>query len=398
VESGSTPLRKAMAAVFFLVSLPVCVLAFSTIVGLGLDQNLPSQIAILGAACVIALPVLGLASMLGGSGVAQAASLGIWSLAILTALPGYFPERREDAARIGIHFFTSAFEAPSQTKAVDAGLAILTLLGPEPPPTLRAERVVEDAPSPKLDVAPHNRANDSNARPERNQETTWIPYHGEGQSIVISAHTDGPNFGDELNFVFDTGATLTTLSQNALRALDIRVPADAPIVTLRTAAGEIEAKLVLVDAIWLDEELVEWVTVAVCEYCANDTTDGLLGLNVSSHYRVSIDHESEEIEFAPRPGRRNRRLDIQPWLELDSVLRRWDDGRLELTVDAKNRARQGIKSSVLEITCGDESFTLRLDPIPAFGSMSQPASLPWGSECDQFQIETVAAAWDLDRI
>ena len=69
VESGSTPLRKAMAAVFFLVSLPVCVLAFSTIVGLGLDQNLPSQIAILGAVCVIALPVLGLASMLGGSGV-----------------------------------------------------------------------------------------------------------------------------------------------------------------------------------------------------------------------------------------------------------------------------------------------------------------------------------------
>lgn len=256
-------------------------LAFSTVAGLGLDQNLPSPIAILGAICVVALPVLGLASMLGSSGIAHAASLGIWSLAILTALPNYFPERREDAARIGIHFFTSAFEAPSQTQAVDAGLAILTLLGPEPPPTLRAERIVDDASPPELDVAQHNKANDSDAKRERDPKTTWIPYHGEGQAIVIPAHTDGPNFGDELNFVFDTGATLTTLSQNALRVLGITVPADAPIVTLRTAAGELEAKLVLVDAIWLDEELVEWVTVAVCEYCANDATDGLLGLNVS---------------------------------------------------------------------------------------------------------------------
>jgi len=68
-----------------------------------------------------------------------------------------------------------------------------------------------------------------------------------------------------------------------------------------------------------------------------------------------------------------------------------------VTVNVKNRAQQGIQSSVLEVRCSDESFTIRLDPIPAFGSVSQPASLPWGNRCENFEIHPVAATWVTDR-
>ena len=214
---------------------------------------------------------------------------------------------------------------------------------------------------------------------------------------MIPVHIDGPEFGQQLQFIFDTGATLTTLTRDALDALDIQLDDGAPTILLRTAAGEMEARFALVDAVWLDEEVVEWVTVAVCESCASPTTAGLLGLNVSSHFRVSIDHESEQLEFVPRRGRRNRKLDIQPWLDLSSVLRRWDDGRLELTIEVENRSRQGIRSSVLEVKCSEESFTIRLDPIPAFGSVSQVASLPRNSPCENFEIRPLAASWETDR-
>ncbi len=380
-----------IGVVALVASLPFAAVAFMTVTGIGLDQDLTIQLAVVGAVSIVVVPGLGIGSLLGGSAFAHGTSLALWSLVVLSALPGYFPGQRDTAVHIGVTYFTGSFPEKMQPAIRDQALSwVATLAGDRKP----HHRALSNTDGPPIGLPPDALASDGARRDE--PETTWIPYTGKGQSLLIPAHIDGANFGEELQFVFDTGATLTTLSQRALEVVDIPIPDDSPIVVLRTASGQLEAKLVLVEALWLKDELVEWVTVAVCEYCSSETADGLLGLNVSSHYRVSIDHENEEIEFVPRRGRRNRKLDIQPWLELNTVLTRWDDGRLELTVEADNRARQGIKSSVLEVRCANENFSVRLDPIPAHGHLEQPTSLPWGTDCERFEVQLMAAAWELD--
>ena len=59
---------------------------------------------------------------------------------------------------------------------------------------------------------------------------------------------DGPEYGEELTMIFDTGATLTTLNRRTLDLLEIPLPAATPRLRLHTAAGEIEAPPVLPDA------------------------------------------------------------------------------------------------------------------------------------------------------
>ncbi len=383
---------RLLGGLLLAASVAPTLLAIAATTGIGLEQNVPGQLAFGCAIVVVILPALGLAAALGSRAIAYGVSLALVSIAVVWALPSYFPERREHATETGFTYLSRGFGEGTQTRAVEFGRSLLGFFGPEPRPILRAERTDADARrgiSAAIEV--------DKAEEVENRGATWIPYEGDGQTIIIPAHVDGPDFGEDLRFVFDTGATLTTISSNVLKVLDVHIPDDAPEVMLRTAAGEMKARLVLVDAIWLQQEVVEWVTVAVCEHCANDRADGLLGLNFSSHFRVSIDHEAGELEWVPRHGRRNRRLDIQPWLEMNSVLRRWDDGRLELEIRVENNAARGIKSSVLEVSCSDEQFTIHLDPIPGKGGVTQLASLPWGARCEAFEVVPVAAAWETDR-
>jgi len=79
------------------------------------------------------------------------------------------------------------------------------------------------------------------------------------------------------------------------------------------------------------------------------------------------------------------------------VLSRWDDGRVEVNITIENLAPREISSTVLEFTCTEERFTVRLDPIPANDSITVPTSLPWGSRCEEFEIHPIAASWKIDR-
>lgn len=394
VEQGSgRAVLGVLGAVGLVACLPLVALALSLMTGIGLQRSVPGPLAFLAASAVVILPALGLAAALGGRAIAYGLSLAVIAAAGIALAPYYFPKERDAASEIGVRYFTSGFAPSAREASVGLMRDVLGWFGAERQPVPRAERVASDStPEPRS-----QKEEKSSADPDRDDRATWIPYEGDGQTIVIPAHVDGPDFGEELKFVFDTGATLTTISADMLALLDVPIPEDAPEVLLRTANGEMQARLVLVDAIWLEREVVEWVTVAVCEHCASEHADGLLGLNVSSHFRVSIDHEAGELEWLPRRGRRNRRLDIQPWLELNSVLRRWDDGRLEVEMHVSNRAPRAIKRSVFEVRCSSEPFAVHLDPIPAGGSVTQMTSLPWGTHCESFEVAPIAATWETDR-
>ena len=223
------------------------------------------------------------------------------------------------------------------------------------------------------------------------------PYEGEGEVMRIAAFFDGPRYGEEFQMIFDTGATYTTLDSASLEQLELEVSPRAPHATLRTANGEVDAPLILVDAVWLGDAVVEWVTVAVCDLCAADGVSGLLGLNVSRQFKVGLDHSVREIRLQERKDAGDRKVDIAQWLDLSSHVRRWQDGRVEVEVTGRNLAPIGMRDTAAVIDCPGGRFEVLLGRIPASDRASVEMSLPRNTDCSEYALELHSATWESNR-
>jgi hypothetical protein len=389
-------------------SLPL-LLTVAALTGIGLHQNLSALQSVLVAVALALLPALGIASLLGAGTAAHAWAIWGWSLAVLIILPAYHPGEREAATAEGMLLITSPLGDNAALALAETGRSAIAWLGRETPRpqaavSLTDERKLLMSEPAENPLPPRESMEDAPPQvlaqghePRRDPLPLAIPYEGDAATLRIPVAIDGPEYGEELRMIFDTGATLTTLNRHTLDLLDIPIPRNAPRIQLNTAAGEIEAQLVLVDAVWLGNEVVEWVTIAVCEPCGRDGVAGLLGLNVSGQFHVSIDHDAEVIELRPRTGRTNRKIDVAPWLNLRSQLTQWNDGRIEVEIEASNLALQEIRSAVLEVECANERFAVRLKSIPAQSSVHETASLARGSDCSRYHVHTFAADWLQNR-
>jgi len=362
IAAGSLPALAAVAA----------------LTGLGVARGLSAVHVATAAALVTILPVVGLWSLFGRSGPALAAALPLWSALLLLGLPGYFPGEVPGAIGTGFAVYASAGGRDAAVDAARFGEAVGGSVANAPAgevPAPEAERASPEC----LPCAAAPLAGDQVA----------LPYEGSGHSMIIPVQ-----FGDvELPMLFDTGASVTTLGRASLRAIGVSVPADAPEITLRTANGERTAKLVFVPRVWVGGMLVEGVTVGICEECADDRSAGLLGLNVSSQFLVTVDTRRKEVVFQARDDDGERLIDVAPWLRVEASATVWPDTRVVVDVRGRNAAPRAIAEATVGITCGDERFVARLRDIPAQGQGATTVNLPRGSECGSYKISLDAAKW-----
>ncbi|MBW2229226.1 MAG: retropepsin-like domain-containing protein [Deltaproteobacteria bacterium] len=370
----------------------------ATLIGLGLKRGVPAGLALACALALSLLPILGLGVLLGGPRrMRWLVGAWLWSLALLAALPLYFPGERVPAAAAGTRWLMAASGEQVSSAAGDLAAAAVGLLGRDQAPVLPSMATAANTASSQAQSRPSRRIRIRPPEPEDEMILVKLPYEGDERSLRIKVDIDGPRLGEQFDMIFDTGATFTTLDERTLRALGLDVPVSAPRVTLQTANGRIEAPLVLVDAIWMGDEPVEWVTVAVCDSCANPPAVGLLGLNVSRQFQVSLDHDRKRIDLRGRHRAGDRQLDVAPWLEIHSEARRLWNGRIEVGVTGHNRARQEIDKAVVEVDCGGEAFAVALDQIPAESQRQTGFSLPRGTECQTLRVGLARARWLLDR-
>lgn len=381
-------------------AIPAMALAVAALAGIGLLRHLPSFSALAGGLALVLLPIVGLsalASVRRRSLVAIGSSAWFWSLAILFGVPFYFPGERGEAARAGVRLLAQPLEEAPRSSVVGIADWFVGLLGSEPERLPEAVAVqLEELEEPPRGAAAGSSPAPRPLRAHRTDEVV-LPYDGDGQIMRVPVFFDGPRYGDEFPLIFDTGATYTTLNREALDLLEIEVPPSAPVAVLRTANGEIEAPLVLVDAVWLGDAVVEWVTIAVCDPCASDGVFGLLGLNVSGQFQLALDHEEHEIRLKERDGENDRRLDVVQWAVLSSRIRRWRDGRTEVEVALRNRAQIGISEAAALIECPGGRFEVLLEAVPPQGVGSSRMTLPQHTECGEYRLELAHAQWELDR-
>lgn len=365
---------KALAGLFALSAALPLLAAAAAIVGLGLLRGLPPVEVVAAAGALIILPVAGLRTALGPGNWALGASGWAWACLLALGLPRYFPGELREAFGAGV----AVFVAPAGADA-----------------TARAARMARELPMPAKEgtvrVPEAERAPEPcvAAAASLSSDQVALPYEGQGHSLAVPIQ-----FGDtELTMLFDTGATVTTLSRAGLARLGIRVPPDAPEITLRTANGERSAKLVLVPRVWVGGLPVDGVTVGVCDECEDERTAGLLGLNVSGQFLVTVDTARKEVVFQARKGEQDRVVDVGPWLKVRATARVWPDERVEVEVTADNRSDRTVSEAQVGIHCGKENFIARLRGLVPRSTGTTSLRLPAGTDCSTYSVSLEHARW-----
>lgn len=371
----------------FAIGLAMALLALSLGVGVGmLRQGNAVAVSIVAMVVVFGPPsalVHVVPDRLGG----YAAGLMGWSLALMVCFPVYFPEERARAWTAGMGAFGQMFQSrppPSLGPRLDGLLPSLLGTPPAPnaepaaPSPVARPRPVPDLPT----VTTHADGGDA----------VVLPYEGTGSSLKVPVDLEGADGKVlEVMMLFDTGASFTSVDRATLRALGVRVPSDAPEVTVRTANGERTTPLVLLDRVWLGGLAIDGVTVGVCDACAHGDEVGLLGLNVSGRFLVTVDQEQQEIHLQPRTTD-DRTSDVRYWVEPSARATRWDDGRIEVEAIVVNNAPRTVHDAVVRIDCG-EPFMARFPPVAAGEEASVRVGLPDGTDCSGYTIGLESASW-----
>ncbi len=115
-----------------------------------------------------------------------------------------------------------------------------------------------------------------------------VPLKKKGLTAVVEAMI---NSTTKANFILDTGASYTVISEHVAKELKIDLDKKHPKIQLQTANGVIEVPLVTLDSIEVSGLRVDDLSAVVHDFSKDTNIAGLLGLNFLSKFRMDLDTE-----------------------------------------------------------------------------------------------------------
>jgi hypothetical protein len=183
-----------------------------------------------------------------------------------------------------------------------------------------------------------------------------IPFDAHGTAIMLDIELTGPKGRVTADYLFDTGASYTTITGAIAEQLGVEVPDDAPTLKFNTASGPRESRMVYLPKLRLGDVEIDGLLVSVCNPCSNERTKGLLGLNVMREFFVQMDYQARQMQLLPRirEPNPNRSYDIEPVVSLTVEGRPeiWL-GRVRWVVLVENRGTKAISNLVPRIQFND---------------------------------------------
>lgn len=147
-----------------------------------------------------------------------------------------------------------------------------------------------------------------------------VPLTEDRTAIFVDVELEGFNGRHvKLPYLFDTGASFTTISTKVAKEIGIEIPADAPVLTFNTATGRRDSRMVYLPAVRIGQVRVESLLVSVCDGCSNEGHSGLLGQNVMRRFLARIDFKNGRMLLLPRLAERrpNRAYDIKSVVNME---------------------------------------------------------------------------------
>lgn len=374
--------------IWVLLALPVVMAAVCAFLGIGWLRGGPDSVVVAMALAFLVLPPLGTTlSWPGGRRLSMLGlSSGAWAMVVLTVFPLYFPGERAAAIDLGVERLATltGLTPPPLGTSLDGWLPAMN----GRPPAPEATPVV---PEPEVAVSVPVKRTPHPSSPPPAADEVILPYEGSGSSLIVPVGLAADGEELDVSMIFDTGASFTSVDSDTLRALGVRVPRDAPEVTVRTANGERVTKLVLLDTVWLGGFGVEGVTVGICDACAHDDQVGLLGLNVSGRFLVTVDQQTKELRLRPRENP-DRTADVKYWVHPAARATAWPDGRVDVEVTLENHSPRTVRDGVVRIGC-DDGYDVQIPDIPPGETGESRVNLPPGADCEGYTVELMSAGW-----
>ena len=364
-------MKTFLSMITFLVGFTVSTIMLFTFMGLGLHRHGASwAIASTGTLLVFgpALVITGLRKK--NQLMVFGLSSGIWSALLFFSLPVYFPGERNEALVTG---------------AATIGIQL-------PETSLPSEPQISSPPIPE---AVASVATELVAPTELQDHQIALPYEGQGRRLTVEIAVEHQDKLVEIDMMLDTGATYTTLPRLILATLGIPSSPKNPQIKLQTANGERTAELVLIDKLWLGDLAIEGVAIAICDACASEHTSGLLGLNVTGGYNLTIDADRKEVIFTTRKTY-SRHLDIKPFIDIEASISRFQGGRIEVDAAIQNNGIRTIANASVSIACGKQEWLIPFQDIEPEILHETQRTLPKHQECEKYEIGLKSAAWTKD--
>ena len=227
---------RLLGGVLCVAALPFAALALAALLGLGLSRGVPAGLAAGVAIAGVGVTALGVGRVFGGRLPGLAVGLIASSGAVLTLWPLYLPGERAVAAERGLR---SLGASDAMVSLARAGLA---WFGPEgtrlvEPRALAGWTPIEPSPPATRIVVPEPSERPEPPRLDPEETAPWVPLERSGDRLLVSAHVESQSGGDDVQFILDTGAAITTLTRRAARAAELALSDESPVVVLNADSG-----------------------------------------------------------------------------------------------------------------------------------------------------------------
>jgi hypothetical protein len=118
---------------------------------------------------------------------------------------------------------------------------------------------------------------------------------------------------------------------------------------------------------------------------------GLLGLNVSGRFLVTVDQQSRELRLRPR-ARPDRTADVKYWVHPSARATAWPDGRVDVEVTLENNSPRTVRNAVVRIGC-DEGYEVPLPDVKSGQAAQSDVALAQGADCEGYTVQLQSASW-----
>jgi hypothetical protein len=376
-----------------LAALPLALLCLAALAGLGLARELPAVTAIGVAAGAVLLGSLGAARLLGGRLPALGLSLAGVSAVLLTLMPLYQPGERAAAAERGLRLLG----APEGFSKSAAGWTALFGADRTPPLERSPPRPLDDwsaalPATPSPGAAPKRAAPPAPSPRDFPAADETLPLQRAGERLLVSVHLESRHGADDLMLIVDTGAAITTLTRDAAQAVELELSGESPVIFLNGVGGRSEARLTVVETLWLGDQAVGPLTVAVCDACLPGEGAGLLGIDVLGHFSTEIDADALRLALRRSPRGSQRDL-VAPFLEVDARVEIQPRGPVLGEIEVRSVAPVDAHEVRVALECPEETFEFALDSIPSRAAERIDFALPWGAVCSEFRASVGSASW-----
>ena len=208
---------------------------------------------------------------------------------------------------------------------------------------------------------------------------------------TVPATIRGPRGQREVKFLFDTGATFTTLDTKTAEAIGLDFSQATVRIIAQTANGIVTRNVLLLPELDIGGYGVRNVAVIQCDNCRSDELVGLLGLNVTREFSTNISAEGQQLTLTPSKSGLGRVLSIKAFLAVS-----------ELTPTSAlfvNQCDQTMRKVVVELiqrdAAGQRSKRVRTPrfTLPGGGSRRVNIDLTRLTEGQSYELRVVEGKW-----